>query len=112
MTGAPHQNTQGVPSLTLGVDEFTLVLQPIDKIKITECPEISEQMITTFLQKPKLAELLGEMKHTTKVQAGYTSGLTFGNQPWHFAISWNEDIPAMGICFHFSSHTYAAFKQE
>lgn len=101
-----------MPSLSVGVDEFTLVLQPIDKVKITEWPEVAEQMITTFLGKSKLAELFGEMGRAEKVQAGYTSGLTYTNRPWYLVISWNEDMPTMGICVRYSAHAYAVFKQE
>ena len=101
-----------MPSLTIGVDEFTLVLQPIDKAKITEWPDIAEEMMSTFLAKSKLTDLFGPMEHTAQAQVGYTSGLTFGNRPWHLTISWNEDMPTMGICVRFSAHAYAAFKQE
>lgn len=101
-----------MPSLSVGVDEFTLILQPIDKVKITEWPEVAEQIITTFLCKSKLAEFFGEMERAEKVQAGYTSGLTYTNRPWYLVISWNEDMPTMGICVRYSAHVYATYKQE
>lgn len=101
-----------MPSLSVGVDEFTLILQPIDKVKITEWPEVAEQIITTFLCKSKLAEFFGEMERAEKVQAGYTSGLTYTNRPWYLVISWNEDMPTMGICVRYSAHAYATYKQE
>ena len=115
MTGVPLTNTKkgGVklPSLAVGVDEFTVVLQSIDKVKISEWPEVAEQMIATFLQKSKLVEIFGEMAHATKLQAGYTSGLTYTDRPWYLVISWHEDMPAMGICVRFSAYAYAAYKE-
>lgn len=100
-----------MPSLAVGVDEFTVVLQSIDKVKISEWPEVAEQMIATFLQKSKLVEIFGEMAHATKLQAGYTSGLTYTDRPWYLVISWHEDMPAMGICVRFSAYAYAAYKE-
>ena len=99
-----------MPSLTVGVDEFTLVLQPIDKVKITEWPEVAEKMMSTFLIKSRLTDLYGPMEPAVKMQAGYSSGLTFGNRPWHLTINWNEDMPTMGICVRYSAHAYAAYK--
>ena len=98
-----------MPALTVGADEFTVVLQPIDKVKITEWPEAAEEMMSTFLAKSKLTDLFGPMEHAAQAQAGYTSGLTFGNRPWHLTISRNEDMPTMGICVRFSAHAYAAY---
>ena len=100
-----------MPSLTVGVDEFTLVLQPIDKVKITEWPEVAEEMMSIFLTKSKLTDLFGSMSPATKMQAGYTSGLTFGNRPWYLTISWHEDMPAMGICVRFSAYAYASYTE-
>ena len=100
-----------MPSLTIGVDEFTLVLQPIDKVKITEWPEVAEEMMSIFLTKSKLTDLFGSMSPATKMQAGYTSGLTFGNRPWYLTISWHEDMPAMGICVRFSAYAYASYTE-
>ena len=101
-----------MPSLTVGVDEFTVILQPIDKATILEWPEVAEQIIATFLQKSKLVEMFGKMEYATKVQAGYTSGLTYSNRPWYLVVSWNEDMPNMGICVRFSAYAYAVYKAE
>ena len=101
-----------MPSLTVGIDEFTLVLQPVEKAKITEWPEVAEEMISTFLIKSRLSDLYGPMEPAAKMQAGYTSGLTYSDRPWYLTISWNEDMPTMGICVRYSAHAYAVFKQE
>ena len=101
-----------MPSLSVDVDEFTLVLQPVDKVKTTEWPEVAEEMMSTFLTKSRLTDLFGSMSPAAKVQAGYTSGLTYTDRPWYLAICWNEDMPTMGVCVRFSAHAYSAFKQE
>ena len=100
-----------MPSLAVGVDEFTLVLQPIDKVKITEWPEIAEEMLSTFLIKSRLTDLYGPMEPAVKMQAGYTSGLTYSDRPWYLVVSWHDDFPSMGICVRFSAHAYAAYKE-
>lgn len=99
-------------SLAVGVDEFTLVLQPPDKVKILEWPDKIDEMLEIFLRKSRLEDLFGKMGHAEKVQAGYTAGVTCITRPWYLTISWNEDMPNMGICVRYSAHAYAAYKQE
>lgn len=100
-----------LPSLSVGVDEFTLVLQVSEKVKVTEWSAVADAMIATFLECSKLTELFGPMGFATKVQAGYTAGLAYIDRPWYLAISWHDDFPGMGICVRFSAHAYAAYKQ-
>ena len=98
-------------SLTVGVDEFTLVLQPPDKVKVTDWPDTVDMMLSVFLTKSQLVNLFGRMDDATKMQAGYTSGLTYTDRPWYLVICWNEDMPTMGVCVRFSAHAYAAYKE-
>ena len=98
-------------SLAVGVDEFTLVLQPPDKVKVTDWPDTVDMMLSVFLRKSRLVNLFGDMSPAVKLQAGYTSGLTFENRPWYLVINWNEDFPTMGVCVRFSAHAYAAYKE-
>lgn len=100
-----------MPSLTVGVDEFTLVLQPPDKVKVTDWPDTVDMMLETFLHRSRLTRLFGPMSPAVKVQAGYTSGLTYTDRPWYLAICWNEDMPTMGVCVRYSAHAYAAYKE-
>lgn len=100
-----------MPSLIVGVDEFTLVLQPPDKVKVTDWPDTVDMMLSVFLRKSRLVNLFGDMSPAVKLQAGYTSGLTFENRPWYLVINWNEDFPTMGVCVRFSAHAYAAYKE-
>lgn len=98
-------------SLTVGVDEFTLILQAADKVKVAEWPDTVDKMLETFLHSSRLIDLFGDMSPAVKVQAGYTLGLTFDNRPWYLAICWHEDFPTMGVCVRFSAHAYAAYKE-
>lgn len=98
-------------SLSVGVDEFTLILQSPDKISVMDWPDTVDMMLSVFLEKSRLVNLFGSLSPAAKMQAGYTSGLTFGNRPWYLAIGWNEDFPTMGICVRFSAHAYAAYKE-
>ena len=100
-----------MPSLAVGVDEFTLVLQPLDKVSVMAWPDMADLMLSVFLEKSRLVNLFGKMDYAAKVQAGYTSGLTYTDRPWYLAISWNEDMPTMGICVRFSAHAYAAYQE-
>ena len=98
-------------SLTVGVDEFTLILQPPDKVKVTDWPDTVDMMLSALLDHSQLENLFGRMDDATKMQAGYTSGLTYTDRPWYLAICWNEDMPTMGVCVRFSAHAYAAYKE-
>ena len=98
-------------SLAVGVDEFTIVLQAADKVKVTDWPDTVDMMLSVFLRKSRLVNLFGDMSPAVKLQAGYTSGLTFENRPWYLVINWNEDFPTMGVCVRFSAHAYAAYKE-
>lgn len=98
-------------SLTVGVDEFTLILQAVDKVKVTDWPDTVDMMLSVFLTKSQLVNLFGRMDNATKMQAGYTSGLTYTDRPWYLVICWNEDMPTMGICVRYSAHAYAAYKE-
>jgi len=71
------------------------------------------EVVETFLSKSRLREMFGPMEQVQgKVQAGYTAGLTYINRPWYLMISWNDDMPNMGICVRFSAYAYAVYKQE
>ena len=100
-----------MPSLAVGVDEFTVVLQPIDKVSVMAWPDMADLMLSAFLDHSQLESLFGRMDNATKMQAGYTSGLTYTDRPWYLVICWHEDMPNMGICVRFSAYAYAAYKE-
>ena len=65
-----------MPSLSVGVDEFTLVLQAPEKVKVTEWSAVADAMIATFLECSQLEpSYSGRWDYATKVQAGYTAGI-------------------------------------
>lgn len=78
------------PDLSVGVDEFTLVLQSVDIDNMTpdQWPEKVDEILEDFLQKSKIETFFGTLQPaTTKLQAGYTDGLTYADQPWYFMTS-------------------------
>ena len=102
-----------MPSLSVGVDEFTLILQSTDKVMVTDWADVVNEIVDIFLVKSLLMNLFGDdIVHAEKVPAGYTNGLTFDCRPWYLVISWHDDIPSMGICVRFSAHAYASYKEE
>lgn len=101
-----------MPYLTVGVDEFTLILQPTNKVIVIDWPDTMNEMIDVFVAKSRLMDLFGEMAFAEKVPAGYTNGVTFACRPWYLVISWHDDFPSMGVCVRFSAHAYATYKQE
>ena len=102
-----------MPSLSLGVDEFTLILQSTDKVMVTDWADVVNEIVDIFLVKSLLMNLFGDdIVRAEKVPAGYTNGLTFDCRPWYLVISWHDDIPSMGICVRFSAHAYASYKEE
>ena len=101
-----------LPYLTVGVDEFTLILQPTNKVIVIDWPDTMNEIIDVFVAKSRLMDLFGEMAFAEKVPAGYTNGVTFACRPWYLVISWHDDFPSMGICVRFSAHAYASYKEE
>lgn len=102
-----------MPSLSVGVDEFTLILQSTDKVMVTDWADVVNEIVDIFLVKSLLMNLFGDdIVRAEKVPAGYTNRLTFDCRPWYLVISWHDDIPSMGICVRFSAHAYASYKEE
>lgn len=102
------------PDLSVGVDEFTLILQSvdIDNMAPDQWPEKVDAILEDFLKKSKIELLFGQLEPATaKIQAGYTDGLTYADQPWYFMIAWHEFYVKMGVCVKFSAFAYAAYKQ-
>lgn len=101
------------PELSVGVDEFTLVLRSTEILESIDWLDEVDKMIDAFIRLSRIEELYGKLENaTSKLQAGYTNGLTIGNRPWHFMICWHEILPTMGLCIRFSAHSYAAYRQD
>ena len=50
-----------LPYLTVGVDEFTLILQPTNKVIVIDWPDTMNEIIDVFVAKSRLMDLFGEM---------------------------------------------------
>lgn len=102
-----------MPELTVDVDEFTLVLRSTGKLDVMDWLDELDIIIDEFTRLSRIEELYGKLENaTSKLQAGYTDGLTVGNRPWHFMMCWHEENPQMGLCIKFSAHAYAAYRQN
>lgn len=102
-----------MPELSVGVDEFTLVLRSTVTGDIMGWLVEVDKMIEEFVRLSHIEELFGKLESATgKMQAGYTNGLTISDRPWHFMICWHEDMPKMGLCIKFSARAYAVYRQE
>lgn len=95
----------------VGVDEITLVLVSLHKLK-TDWLNEAEIMLTIFLKLSRLEELFGKMVFANhSIPQGYTDGLTFDNQPWYLTIAWHEYLQDMGICIKFSAYAWTAYQK-
>lgn len=102
-----------MPELAVGVDEFTLVLRSTGTLETIDWLNELDKMIDEFTRLSRIEELYGKLENaTSKLQAGYTNGVTIANRPWHFMICWHEFLPTMGLCIKFSAHAYAAYCQD
>ncbi|MBC3796411.1 replication initiation factor domain-containing protein [Acetobacterium tundrae] len=100
-------------SITVGIDEFTVVLMPKKKLDCLEWLDKCKIIIQTFIEKSRLEELYDEMVQTEKgIQKGYTNGLIIENKPWYLCISWHEDFSNMGVCIRFSAYAWASFQTD
>lgn len=102
-----------MPELAVGVDEFTLVLRSTGALETIDWLDELDKMTDEFIRLSRIEELYGKLENaTSKLQAGYTNGLTIANRPWHFMICWHEILPTMGLCIKFSAHAYAAYCRD
>lgn len=102
------------PEIRVGVDEFTLILRTVhlDNMELDDWDSYVDDIVNAFLEKSKMRELFGDPEQAAaKVQAGYTNGLTYVNEPWYFMIAWHDSFVRMGVCVKFSAFAYAIYKQ-
>lgn len=117
MTPAPPQDNMNnliyTPKLSLGIDEFTLVLQYIDKVDCMDWLEKVDAMIEEFISLSQIESLLGKLVTMyDKKPAGYTNALKIDDTPYYFSIAWHEDFQRMGVCIKFSAHALAVYMTE
>lgn len=100
------------PHITIGVDEFTLVLQPVKKVDISIWDMTAGEVIEEFLKKSKLDHMLGGAEPTERgLVQGYTAGFcTSVGRPYHSVICYHHEYEKMGVCFKMSAHAYFEYK--
>jgi len=101
------------PELTVGIDEFTVILMPTEKTACDYWAEKLEAMLAAFIPKTMLEELFGKLSEVSnKLLPGYNRALSFDDRPWYLSISWHDDYPNTGICIKFSAHAWTAYQAE
>ena len=98
--------------VSIGVDEFTVVLQPSKKVDIMIWGMIANEMIEEFLKKSKLDHILGGVESTNiGLVQGYTIGYcTSVGRPYHSVICYHDAYENMGVCFKMSAHAYYEYR--
>ncbi|MEE1249525.1 MAG: replication initiation factor domain-containing protein [Lachnospiraceae bacterium] len=96
--------------LSLGIDEFTLVLQYMSKVCFLDwCREV-DAMIEEFCRLSEIESLLGKLvTMNNKKPAGYTHAVTIADVPYYFCIAWHENYQRMGVCIKFSAYALATY---
>ena len=99
--------------LLVGVDEFTLILQPRARTDAMKWLNTIEAMLRQFLQLSRAETIFGVLQPVTaKLVQGYSEGLSAVNQPFYFIICWHEFHQNTGIAIRFSAHAWAYFQAE
>lgn len=100
------------PRVSIGVDEFTVVLQPSRMVDIMKWSGLANKMIQEFLKKSKLDHILGGVEFTNiGLVQGYTIGYsTSVGRPYHSVICYHDAYENMGVCFKMSAHAYYEYK--
>ena len=100
-------------SVSVSIDELTVVLMPAEKLDCMEWLDKAETMIQTFIDNSRLETLYGKMVNTDRgIQRGYTHGITVTDKPFYLCISWHEDFSNMGICCRFSAQAWATYQTD
>ncbi len=100
------------PRIDVGIDEFTLVLQPTPRVPIDRWEVEAQNIIQKFVELSKIEELLGEMEVTThKLVQGYNSGFAL-IRPFYLCICFNSELEAMGVCCRISAYAWASYQAE
>lgn len=99
--------------VTVGVDEFSLVLfYPIDDV-CNDWQSTAYSMIQEFIYKADIEMLLGKVveMHDKKPQA-YSQAFTIENAPYYFAIAMHDNFVHMGILVRFTAQAWATYQER
>lgn len=99
--------------IIIGIDQFTLVLQPTVDFELDEWGDIAHEIISEFLNLSQLITLYGSFsKNTSHNPQGYNMSYSFDNVPFYLVIGYHSFQPAMGVIIKFSAHAWADYQDE
>lgn len=98
--------------IRLGIDEFTVVLQPSAKVHPDEWRFLAEDMTEEFLRLSQIENVLGSLVESQrKLVQGYTEGRILEDSPYYFCICHNDEQENMGVCVKFSATSWSAYQK-
>lgn len=113
LTTQQMQDAKTVISVYLGIDEFTLVLQPAHRVIIDEWGMKAEEMIDEFKKLSRIEEVFEEMELTNQqLIQGYTVCYRLAERPFLCCLCFNEGNEDMGVCVKFSATAYTMYKRK
>lgn len=99
--------------IIIGIDQFTLILQPTIDFEFDEWVDIAHEMINEFLERSLLIKLYGKFsKNTSQNPQGYNTCYSFDNVPFYLVIGYHSFQPSMGVIIKFSAHAWADYQDE
>ncbi|MGG5305436.1 hypothetical protein IGK38_000069 [Enterococcus pernyi] len=101
--------------IEVGVDQFTMVLQPTNKnFNFDDWRSIiAPRIIEEFIHKSKMTQLFnGFDKADVRIPDGYNIGYSFNNSPFYFCIAYHEAFYKMGIIVKFSAYSWEEYRKR
>lgn len=96
-----------------GIDEFTLVLQPAQRVVADQWATKAEEMINKFKSLSTIEFVFEEMELTNRqLVQGYTTFYQLSERPFLFCMCYNHANENMGVCVKFSATAYTMFKRQ
>lgn len=100
------------PRIDVGIDEFTLVLQPTQRVAMSGWMANARKIIQEFVELSKIEILFEEMELArNNLVQGYTCGYTL-NRPFYLCLCFNGEQQNMGVCCRFSAYAWASYREE
>lgn len=111
--GIDDTNASTDGNIQLSIDEFTLVLQPRQRVPIELWKDTAEDLIHEF-QRLSQIEILFETMESTNFQLvqGYNTGYKLAERPFYLCICYHDYNEDMGVCCKFSATAYRYYKKE
>lgn len=101
----------------LGIDEATLVLQPVIDARPgdSEFSSWDDQAVCLALGaagKLDCSSVFGDRHSLERCPSGYNAGFTYGENDFYFAIAYSRNHPGMGVVIKFSAQALAFYTRE